>query len=309
MKTGKTAALLIFLCGAASLASAKPDSSTELNVQASTRPEARLGINRHFIFPFLRGEGPLTADNNIKTTLSADITPVSMNTSAEAVWTPAAFFNISAGAKAGSGWNIELFGSDIRGIGINRRGAGGEAEVKGSAFDGLLWRVKAGATFQFDLAALFPGDWNHVVFLTYHEWNYKGYTAASKGESWYYENDDGENMNGSNYYANFVLGYQMPIFLSMAAFMAEVEKYLYDTPGRELWGDELGRWTLSGILNFSITENISAALLLQFRTRRNFSNGNNDDSQYYQDRRIVESGNKRCFEWYRLALNMTWKLR
>ena len=59
----------------------------------------------------------------------------------------------------------------------------GTTSVVGSAFDGLLWNVKTGASLQFDLAAIYPGDWNHIIFRTYHEALYAGYSAASKGDS------------------------------------------------------------------------------------------------------------------------------
>jgi hypothetical protein len=286
---------------------AEISASTDLNLTISSIPEAKLGVTQNFTFPLLQGSGPLTMGNNLQTAFTAELSPISVNGVTELIWTPIAFFQVIAGARAGSGWNIELFGSDIKGIGINRRGSGGSAETVGSAFDGLLWSAQMGGAFQFDLAAILPGDWHHVVFRSYHEIRYKGYSAASGDESWYFESDYGENRNGFNYYGNYLLGYQMPLFLNTVAFLAEMDKYLYDTPDRELWGDELGRWTFAGLFNFTITDWLSAALIAQFRTMRNYTD-TTKDLEFYQDRRI-RNNPSRHLEFYRVAVIMTVHLR
>ena len=285
-------------------------SSTELVLFATSRPEVKLEFIHSYKIPFLQGESPLTEGNNINLSLSADITPISINAFVKAVWTPIAFIELSAGGRAGSGWHINLFDSDIYGIGINTSGVNGEAVNDGSAFDGLLYKAHLGGTFQFDLAAIFPGDWNSVVFLTYHEINYHGYTRAKSNQTWYFEGDEGENMNGFNYYGNFILGYQMPIFLNLAAFMTEMELYLYDTPNRSAWGDDLIRWTFSCILSFEITEQFGIALITQLRTRRNFTNFNEKkdslDSMYFQNRQL-DTSNPQRLEFYRIAAVATYK--
>jgi hypothetical protein len=145
-----------------------------------------------------------------------------------------------------------------------------------------------------------------VVFRTYHEINHKGYSAASAGESWYFENDDGENRNGFNYYGSLFLGYQMPLFLNTLGLLAEGDLYLYDTPNREQWGDERIRWTFSGLFNFVITKKLSAALLVQLRTRRNYDDPRWEDL-FYQNRHI---GSKPLrLEFYRAAAILTYTLR
>ncbi|WP_010258047.1 hypothetical protein [Treponema primitia] len=284
--------------------------TTGLTLQTSTLPEIKLGITQNFIFPLLRSESPLTEGNNLSLALTAELSPVSVNGIAEAVFTPIAFLQAVAGARIGSGWNIELFGNDIYGIGINRRvGDTTKPEVDGSPFDGLLWSAYGGAVFQFDLAAILPGDWNHVVFRTYHEARYKGNTAASSGDSWYFENDDGQNRNGLNYYGNYLLGYQMPIFLNTVGLMAEMELYLYDTPHRKDWGDDLGRWTFGPLFNFTITEKFSAALIVQFHTRRSYTEGREDDlakDVFYQDRHLKTEDPLLSF--YRAAAILSYKL-
>jgi hypothetical protein len=279
-------------------------SSGELMLQASTLPEAKISYTHRFTFPFLQGDNPLTENNNIRLDLTGEISPISVNKLAGIVWTPIAFFELSAGARIGSGWPINLFGSDIYGTGLNLSGENDIAEYSGSAFDAFLWKVQTGITIQFDLAAIYPGDWNHVVALSYHEINYHGNTRAKAGQAWYYEADDGENCNGFNYYGNFLIGYQMPIFLNLVAFLAEAELYLYDTPGRSKWGDDLIRWTFSNILSFGITENLGVAIITQFRTRNNFTE---ETKNLHYQKRILNTSNPQRLEFYRIAAALTYK--
>jgi hypothetical protein len=283
---------------------AEPETQTTLMLQITSLPEAKLGITHHLTFPFLTGSNPLTEGNNLDLALTAEVSPISLNGITVLTWTPIAFAQISTGARFGSGWNINLFGTDLYGIGINRDDGSGGAEHSGRAFDGLLWKVQGGAALQFDLAALYPGDWHHVVARSYHEINYKAYTAAAAGESWYFEND-GENVNGFNYYGNLLVAYQMPIILDTVGLIAEADLYLNDTPNRTQWGDERIRWTFSALFNFTITKNLSASLAIQCRTMRNYQS--NWKNLYYKNR-IINSSDPLRLEFYRAAAILTLKL-
>ncbi|MDR1893533.1 MAG: hypothetical protein LBQ61_02420 [Spirochaetales bacterium] len=275
--------------------------SNTLGLVGSTLPEAKLTLSRSYVFPFLQGAGPLTRDNNLSLTGQAEVSPVSLNGIIKAVWTPIAFLQFTAGGRIGSGWTVSLLGTELFGIGINDSTTG---EAPGKAFDGFVWSALAGGTFQFDLAALFPGDWNHVLVRAYQEINYFAYSKAQAGDSWYFEASPGENRNGLNFYGSYVLGYSMPIFLNTAALMAEVETFLYDTAGGELWGDDLGRWVFSLVLNFTITQNLSLAVIPQLRTVRSFTAAT-EDAPFYQDRRLDSPA--RELEFFRVAFNASWR--
>ncbi|MCL2196484.1 MAG: hypothetical protein FWB77_02590 [Treponema sp.] len=286
--------------------------SSELVLQVSSLPEAKLGYTFSFRFPVLQGESDLTKDNNLKLHLTAEITPVSLNGIFKAVLTPIAFLEFSAGARAGAGWNINLFGSDIYGNGLNMYNESDSISyIDGKPFDALLWKAWLGGTFQFDLAAIIPGEWNHVVFLTYHEINYHANTRAAAGEAWYFEADDGENFNTFNYYGNIVLGYQMPIFLNMVAFMAEMDYAIHKhiSECNDI-GLDLMRWKFSNILNFIITEKLSIALITQLRTRRNFTNFDEHTSEkpfLHFTKRILDTSDPVRLEFYRIAAIVSYK--
>jgi len=315
VKNGEWVVLLLFFIFAPVLTQAGEGddsfkSSTELQLQLSSIPEGKARLIQSFVFPFLQGSNPLTEGNNIAVVVSADVTPVSVFGTAEITQTPAAFILVSGGGKAGSGWDMPLG----KGLGINapedeNAPRPRKSKVYGNAFDGLIWGFWGAATWQFDLGAVIPGDWTHVLLQTRQEFRYTAYTRAGSGESWVYENDEGENQNGWIYYASYVLGYKMPRFPApaTAAFMAELEKPLYNTPGGDYWGENLGRWIFSGLLDFTITPRLSTVLAIQMQTRRNYSFDN--DNYYYRDLELRDEGGQRRLRFYRVAAIITYKIK
>ena len=290
-------------------------SSTYFELQTSSSPEVKFVIRQSFEFPFLQGTHPLTGGNNIAAVLSAEVSPVSLNGIAEINWTPAAFFVLSGGGLAGSGWNMPLG----YGIGLNiphpdddqalgpRR-----SQIDGNAFDGLIWNAWGAATLQFDLGAVLPGYWNHVLFMTRHEFRYAAYTRAGSGDSWIFENASRENRNGWMYNATYVIGYHMPLspVLNTVAFMAESRRNLYNSADGDFWGENLSEWTFSSILNFSLNPRLDMALVVQMQTRRNHGAFNiTDDMYFYRDLALLDDGGQRRLLFHRVALLFNYRLR
>jgi hypothetical protein len=240
------------------------EAHTDLSLTTSSLPEAQIAVSQRFVFPVLQGESPLTNGNNLTLKLGANVSPISFNLLVDTVWTPVAFFNLSLGAKAGSGWNYPLFGSEMKGMGLHA--AGEDDGVDGSGLDGVVWNAHTGATLQFDLAAIFPGDWHHVVVQVYNEIAYLHYTKAS-GEPWYYENDGGINQNSFYYYASVLLGYQMPFFIDLAGLMFELKEPLLNPATGEDISGQGPAMTLSLAAEFKLHERFSVMALGQFTNK------------------------------------------
>jgi hypothetical protein len=311
-------ALVLVLIHHQTLMAEEISASTNLSLQVSSLPEAKLSMTQSFTFPFLQGSGPLTSGNNIKAGITAELSPVSLGGIGSVVWTPVAFLELTAGARLGSGWNMALgngigLNIPINGISDNGSESPRKSEINGSAFDGLHWGAWLGGAFQFDLGAVIPGYWNHVIFRGYDELRYSAYTRAAPGDSWVFENDRGENRNGWTYYISGVLGYQMPLspVLDFVGLMAETTLNLYDTPGREYWGDNLPAWILSGLLNFTINPRFSTSLILQMRTLRNYgaSDLENRERLWYQDLELRHDNGVQRILFYRAVLIFSYKLR
>ncbi|MDR2793098.1 MAG: hypothetical protein LBB61_05460 [Treponema sp.] len=273
------------------------DTRTDVSLTLSSRPEAQAAVTQSFTFPFLRGEHPLTAGNNINLKLGANVSPVSFNVLADTVWTPIAFFTVSLGAKIGSGWNYPLLGSPMKGMGIYRRyapPADPPEGVNGSGLDGAVWNTHAGATVQFDLAALFPGEWNHVVMQVYNEISCQRYTGAQGSEQWYYENDDGVNQNAFSYYLSALLGYQMPFFIDLAGVMFEMKEPLYNPDtGKPLTNRE-PEMTVSIAADFKLSGRITIMALGQWRNKLLHP---------------ITAGHGRAWEFFRAACIATYRVK
>jgi hypothetical protein len=287
--------------------------STTLSLAVSSLPEAQLALTQTFVFPVLRGDHFLVSGNNLAANLTFNVSPLSMNAGAEAVLTPIALAQIKAGAQGGSGWNIPGLGN---GLAINRRGIENRKPFNdrtGSPFEGLVWKVYGGGVIQFDLAAVLPGDWNHVLFQTYQEVNYRANTRAAANQLWEYENEGGLLRNGLNYYASYVIGYQLPTsrFLNLVGFMGEMELKLrdqldYGSAARESSGYDKPDWKLSALYNAGITEKFGITFIFQLRTALHYTEASGEG--YYLDREL-DSETPVLFTFYRAAAILSWNLR
>lgn len=276
--------------------------SLSLNIVATSIGEAKVSLFHTRAYPCLQGGGPLTRDNSLDLTLGAAVSPLSVNGLAEVRLTPIAFLQVFSGVSAGSGWNLPI----ADGLRMNERKDEHDNALTGGAFEGLVLSARAGGVFRFDLASLFPGEWNHVVFQTSHEARYRRYTAAKEDESWLFEADTGENRNGWVYASSWFAGYAMPLKVSMAGVYMETEMALYQTAGGKLWGENLVRFVFGPLVNIDLTRKVSTALLAQWHTERIFTR-ETANYGFYQDRRMAE-GESRSVSFYRLVLNATVKL-
>ncbi|MDR1148879.1 MAG: hypothetical protein LBK66_09640 [Spirochaetaceae bacterium] len=213
-----TAVFAAFIAGAAF---SEAETGVDLSFYASTRGEMQINFVPQWKFPFLRGESPLTSGNNITLKLDAALSPIWAGLSGDAVLTVFPFLSFTTGAMAGTGWNYDLFGKvPLVGLGLNSRTNADDPNdgVTGNGFDGAVWDVHAGTAVQFDIAAFFPGGWNHVVMQIYNELQYFAYTKARGDELWYYLGDDGMNMNAFRHSFDLFAGYAMPVFVDLAGY-------------------------------------------------------------------------------------------
>ncbi len=281
--------------------------SKDASFTVTTLPEAMATVNVTLAYPLLRGQNPLTASNGIKFKTSAVVTPVSARGSLQLTFTPVAFLQFHTFTFAGSGWNFLSFDN---GLCLVVRENGHETKYEDKSLDGLIWGYGGAATFQFDFAALFPGEWNHVVIQSMHEFRYRGFTGASDDETWAYECDWSMNRNGWNYYANLLLGYQMPIRFNLVALLVEADTALYEVEGDfhdgEYWGQNLPRWKFGILGSFKCTDSISLSAILQFATSLK-ATGETEDFDFYQDRR-VDKTSPYDFGFYRLIASVNVKL-
>ena len=256
---------------------------------------------RHAIkIPFLAGSGPLTAGNNLALSVTGALTPVSARLELGATLTPIAFLNLYAGGMIGTGWNVVLFD------GLGRILASGIADP--DSLEGAVINSWIGGTFQFDLAALLPGDWNHVVTLLSPRLQYAWFSDARKGDAWMWEADSGENFNGWKLLGSYFLGYQMPLVLDTVGVLLETEQHLGYvaelSPGLSGgWGSDFVTITLGSVTNFALSEKSSLAILVQFRRERLYTLDSIFDA-FYATREYAGT----YWDFRRVAFSYTLKL-
>jgi hypothetical protein len=268
---------------------------TDLSFVVSTEPGLAVSIEQLFVFPFLQGTGPLSAENNIMVKLGAQLDPVCFNFFADAVWTPLALLNLSLGTQAAAGWNYELAGTFVNGLGLYQRTDNEEPaeRAQGSGLDGAVWNVHGGAALLFDFAAVFPGGWNHVVISFNNVLNYQNYTKAGGAEQWYFRNDGNLYQNWFSYYFSGFLGYQMPIFIDMTGLMFEMSLPLYNPQSGESVSGREPEMICSLVTDFKIGSRFNLTVLTQFRNLLNHP---------------VTANYERQWKFYRTLLVGTWHL-
>lgn len=231
--------------------------------------------------PFLQGEGSLLKDNNATVNFDLYVAPVAVYGRTSVTITPIAFLNFNIGGLIGTGWNASLF----NGLGDNVNG-----EIMTKSFPGVVLEVFSSASLQFDLAALLPGKWNHVVAVTNFKFTYSYFTSqwARDGGPWQWLADDGENLNGMKFEGTYFLGYQMPLTLDTVGFLVETEQmigknYNLSTMADNGWGSDFVSVTFGPMCHFTFNEHNSLAVLFQFSTNRDYTDST-IFNQYYQNR-------------------------
>lgn len=253
--------------------------------------EFQAKLNHSITVPFLQGENALVSGNNVKFKFNISAAPVAVYSTISAVLTPIAFLNMELGGTVGTGWS----GLGFTGIGNNVDG-----EIDTSAFPGVVAEFFTSGTFQFDLAAIVPGDWTHIVTQINGQIKYSMFSTeeAIAGEPWCWLADSGDNLNGWTFNGTYFLGYQMPLTINLVGFLVTTTQMIGNNSeasslagpdGNILtlddngWGSDFVEIDFGPVVNFEFNEHHSLTLLIQLKTGIDYS----DDTiffTYYQDR-------------------------
>lgn len=222
-------------------------------------------------WPFLVAAGPLFEGNHLTLTLSCDLTPVSLTAGAKVAVTPAAVAEIAAGASAGTGWPLGI----SNGLGRNLPGIEHDA-VEKEPFSGLVISAWLGATLQFDLAAVWPGDWHHFVMATGPKLAYWTFTNAGEDTAWEWEADHGENFNGWRLATTTILGYRMPLRVDTVGVMLNTVQNLgrnrdRSPMGEDGWGSDFVRVSISPLAAMALSGPLRLTVLLQMQTEPDYT--------------------------------------
>ena len=271
--------------------------TTTINAIVTWPPQALVGVTQNFKVPLMQFDNPLTKDNNINFKIGAELSPISFEGKFGIVWTPIAFLEFYTESRVGSGWNIKT----LYGLALNKNNAGKSNYIPLN-FSKSIYSFSFGGAFQFDLGAVIPNDWSHVVFRTDQAALYKAMSGVDSETSWLYQADSGENRNGWKYQASYLIGYKMPIFLDLIAMKIDVEKKLFASPkglDNTKWGEDLFLTTFGPIINFNIKKDYNILLLAQWQTKPFYKGGGEVD--FYQTR-VLDTDKKTQVKFYQVGI-------
>jgi hypothetical protein len=245
--------------------------------------------------PFLPEDTMLFKDTNVTCSGSLELTPVSLMPKVSVSFTPVAFLVFSAGVTAGTGWNL----SGIQGIASYNADTGNYDSL--TPFKTWYLCGYANGTFMFDTAALWPGDWHHIIVVANYEVEYKTLTGKT-GTVWDWQTTKG-CADGWQYDQYYLLGYQMPGTVSLAGISAE----LYGHYNASDYGDIADSFSggfmtieISPLMQLTLSKCDTLSAMLNFKARRSFKERHTSEDE---EPLLTYAGR----EWYFQRLGLRWK--
>ena len=254
------------------------------------------GISRldaSYVLPTPMGSHWLVNGANVEFTGGFEICPVTVRTLLSIAFTPVPFLILETGSSIGSGWTL----LGLEGMSNYDFEKGEYRDI--TPFAHYYRSFWVSGTFQFDTGALIKGDWTHVVMLATYQLMFAGITGIDDGDVWQWQTK--KNMaNGWQYDFTAVLGYQMPMVLSMIGVMADFYGHFdscdYGKIGERFDGDFM-TVDLSLLLTFDLNKTNSLTTMFEFERNRSFETEHDD---YDEEPLLVASGAEWAF--YMVAL-------
>jgi hypothetical protein len=260
--------------------------------------EARTTAKAIYTIPCPFSASPLFSANTLKFEGDLELTPVSVAPGVKITFTPIAFLQFSVGSTIGSAWDF----IGIQGLAVYNETADEYESV--DSFSEFYYNNWIQGMFQFDLAAILPGDWNHFVTMDTYKINFEGTTANCNG-AWKYQGT-GEYFTLPNWYTSLVLGYQTPAIpiLNTIAINTEFSGYFntdsiddyYDD-----WDPSFVKISISPLTVFNLSKNDTLLVLVDFSSRRCFTSTASDDDT---DFTLTSISSAR--EWYFKRVAVSW---
>lgn len=259
--------------------------------------EARVTGKMDYKIPTPFGTNPLVKGNNVTISPALEISPVTLMPQFFVAFTPIAFLKFTASAKIGTGWDF----IGIKGMGDLDSAENGYKSL--TPFKNYFYEFRLSNLFQFDVGAIVPGDWTHVVMQASYDILYTGLTGVDNGTPWIWQ-ASGEKANGWNYYSQIILGYQMPLVLQTVGLQFELSGY-YDEASFDAkyldWNPSFMRVNINPICILKFNENHALTIQTRFSSRRGFSSDRGEDATNFN---LDYNGREWWFE--RVALSYSY---
>lgn len=258
--------------------------------------ECRTTLHARYTIPVPFNDTMLFSGNTLSFDAGLAISPISIMPKLMVSFTPVAFFNFFAGANLGTAW--EFLG--IKSLSRYDSAKGGYEQMV--TFKTWFYQFWICSTFMFDTAALFPGDWNHIIMAASYELNYSGLLNADNNSGLFQWQTTRGMTEGLQYVSTFTAGYQMPLKLSLVGAQLELSGYMNGSDFEDTYKKYDGAFmtiSMSPLAQITLNKKDSIFLLAVFSSRRSFEQEHDkaDDEPL-----LTQSGR----EWYFRRLSCSW---
>lgn len=231
--------------------------------------ELRATGTYNYVIPVPFSDHALVRGNTLTLSPALELTPVSLAPKFDVAFSPIAFLIFYAGGRIGTGWDLPPMG--VKGLAVFDENSKEYESVIPFASYMHQWYLEG--LFQFDLAAVLPGDWNHVVTQARYKFLYEGlWNAGGHQEFWRWQGTV-EKASGWQYQSSVVVGYQMPLVLQLVGLQFEFEGYFdgHDFPDwAQQWNPTFMKVGISPVMNLKFNDKHSLMVQFRFRSRRAF---------------------------------------
>ena len=249
-----------------------------------------------YTLPLLRGDNAFTKENHATFNIGLEVSPVTIAPVASITLSPIAFLELSIGGTAGTGWFI---GDLFKGMAEFNESKPAYRDLTPFAHWYLYgW---ASACLMFDLAAVWEGDWHHVVATATYKAGYQNITGTDD-DVWLWQASKGL-ASGWIYKQEYFLGYQMPLKLSMigvgATLFGHYQSSDFGKYSSNYKGDfmTIDIWPMAEI---TLDNTDKLYVLLDFQSRRSFREKYKDEDY---EPFMTYSGR----EWIFYTIGFQWK--
>lgn len=237
--------------------------------------EAITQFDATYTIPTPLGSNWLVKNANLKLTGSLELSPITIRPKISLSFTPLPFLVLSSGANIGTGWNY--LGFD----GLSTYNVTTQDYEGITPFVHYYYEAWIAGRFQFDLGAVMEGDWTHVVLLANYRLFYGAITGVDYGVIYQWQ-ESANRANGVQYHFTGILGYQMPLRLSMVGAMFEARGHLdgadYGRYNKTFNGDFV-RLDVSALGVISLNEKNDLSVLATFEGNRSYATDHEKESE------------------------------
>lgn len=258
--------------------------------------EGAVELDAAYTLPFLRGSSGLTQNNHATFNFGIEFTPITIVPTVSVTVSPIAFLEFAAGGMFGTGWNI---GDIFTGMAKFEESEPGYGDM--TPFSHWYLYGWASGCFMFDLAAIWAGDWHHIVTSATYKVGYQKLTGT-EADVWLWRASSGQ-ASGWIYEQKYILGYQMPLALSMIAVGTTLSGHYQSSDFGDYSSSYKGDYMTIDIwptAEITFSKKDKMYVLFDFRARRSFEEKYKDD-----DHEPLMTYSGREWVFYRICLQ--WK--